>query len=334
MAELTVYELFRRNMTDTDHDLNSNKPLSTVKVAAALGVSVTTVKRWVDEGILPAHKTAGGHRKFVLADILRVVRDVNLPRADLAALWPTPKMVPETSLEMLLVSFRTACVQCDCESIRTVLNAADLAGFAMDEIADRIISPAMATVGELWANGEIDVAHEHTVSQATVAALYEIGAAYELTADPNRPIAIGGAPEHDFSTLPTLLARLTLLQNGWNAINLGPHTPLSAFMAALDDQEPRLVWLAASHIFDTEQFLADYREFFEKAKARNIAVAIGGRAINESLRRQMSYSTYGDGLSHLATFAKLLHRMPDRPKRGRPPGRSKRSVPIPAPESI
>src|SRR3954447_20316825 len=60
--------------------------LSTTDAAAALAVSVSTVKRWVDGGVLPGHVTAGGHRKLLRSEVLALVRQRNMPRGGPAAL--------------------------------------------------------------------------------------------------------------------------------------------------------------------------------------------------------------------------------------------------------
>lgn len=44
--------------------------VGTLRAAELLGVTDRTVIRWADEGTLPvAYRTAGGHRRFRLADV-------------------------------------------------------------------------------------------------------------------------------------------------------------------------------------------------------------------------------------------------------------------------
>ena len=45
------------------------------KIADALGVGESTVKRWIDAGRLEADRTLGGHRRVALDEVLRFVRE-------------------------------------------------------------------------------------------------------------------------------------------------------------------------------------------------------------------------------------------------------------------
>jgi methanogenic corrinoid protein MtbC1 len=203
--------------------------------------------------------------------------------------------------------------------LRTLILGACQAGLPIPVLADQLIAPAMIHIGYEWERGRMDVHIEHRISQAVISTLYELRSFLNVNNDATRPVAIGGAPEHDYYAIPTLLAKLTLLEGGWDAINLGPHLPMSALERAIADLKPRLVWLCVSHIADLEEFVTAYTKMYALAERHGAAVAIGGRGLSESIRRRMSYTTYGDGLSQLAAFAKSLHARPTQPKRGRPP---------------
>lgn len=292
--------------------------LSTRQVSKALGVSITTVKRWVDDGILPAHRTAGGHRKLLWSDVNRLAREGNLPQAHLNESATFPKRADRKNADHYARLLVGAVETGDAERIRGLILEAYRAGIAVVELADRMIGPVFQHVGHQWSEGRIDVVREHHVTQAALSALFELADGMSANARADRPVAIGGAPEHDHYLLPSMLARLTLLECGWNAINLGPHTPMSAFRNALDEYRPRLVWLSFSMAVKSDSWIEKYHEFYTVAESRGVAVAIGGQGLTESIRTRLPYTTFGDGMTQLASFAKTLYRPPTRPKRGRP----------------
>lgn len=298
--------------------------VSTAQVARAIGVSVTTVKRWVDEDILPAHRTPGGHRKLMVNDVLRLVREGNFPHADLSQLRVPAAAFEDADPRQLYAQFAAALAEPDADAVRSIIHGAYRNGMAVSEIADRLISPAMAAVGHAWESGQIGVMQEHRSTQACVAALYELRGILRAQAESDRPVAVCGAPEGDHYVLPALLSKLVLLDAGWNAINLGPNTPAAAFADAIAQYRPALVTLSISHLNDPHQFLRNYRDLYRACEQAGVPVAVGGRGLTESLRQNMPYTTFGDGLTHLAAFARTLHRRPQRPRRGRPPGSGKR----------
>jgi excisionase family DNA binding protein len=293
--------------------------VSTVEAAKALGVSVSTVKRWVEEGILPAQKTVGGHRKLLLADVVELARQGKLPARDLAGLklsFSKDRLPSAATLEEHLYP---ALLAGDAATIRSILHGAYRAGMQLEVIADQAIAPAMRQIGADWEHGKIDVMHEHRASQICAAALFELKAVLEARSARNRPLAVGGTLAGDHSVLPSLLAQMVLLDSGWEAINLGPNTPLESFRRALEELSPRLIWISLSHLDDESAFVRDYRMLYDQAERAGVAVVIGGRALGETLRASIPYTAYGDSLGHLAAFARTLHPRPRRPRLGRPP---------------
>lgn len=294
--------------------------LSTAQVARALGISPATVKRWVDKGVLPAHRTAGGHRKILVADLRRLLQTgeqfptLDWGKLDLAT---EAEQLPEP--DQLAKQLVTALQQGDAHHARTLILGAHQAGLPVEELADFVIAPAMHRLGHAWEKEQIDVYQEHRGTQICTAALHELKPLLEERADLNPPLAIGGGPEGDHYSLASLLAQLVLLEAGWRVINIGPNTPLASICKAIDELHPRLLWLSASYLAEPRKFLDEYAKLYEAAEQAGVAVAVGGQALTECVRAGMSYTHFGDGLRHLAAFARSLHSRPRPGKRGRPP---------------
>jgi hypothetical protein len=66
--------------------MNVPQYISSQLAGKILGVSVSSVKRWVDDKILPADITPGGHRKILVADLIRLSRQGVLPVGDFSKL--------------------------------------------------------------------------------------------------------------------------------------------------------------------------------------------------------------------------------------------------------
>jgi len=68
----------------SDH---SDDPILTTREAASLlGIAVSTAQQWIENGLLPAWKTPGGHRRVRLSAVHALLRE----RAGLAPLAPVP----------------------------------------------------------------------------------------------------------------------------------------------------------------------------------------------------------------------------------------------------
>jgi len=67
------------------------KNLSTFAIAQMLHVDPGSVANWIDQGLLRAHRTPGGHRRVVAEDLIQFLREHKMPIP--AELSPAPKRI-------------------------------------------------------------------------------------------------------------------------------------------------------------------------------------------------------------------------------------------------
>jgi methanogenic corrinoid protein MtbC1 len=254
-----------------------------------------------------------------MADVLEVARRSNLPVRDLTKLSASVSGRGSPEPAAMWRELYTSLLKGDAAFARSVVHGGYSAGLPIELLADEVIGPAMHRIGRDWEKGAIDIMHEHRASHICANALVELKQVLDRSLKRDRPVAVGAAPEGDLTVLPTLLSQMVLLDLGWDAVNLGPNTPLKSLSRAVNELRPRLVWLSVSHGLERKTFARDCRALYRVCEAASAALVIGGRAVVEPVRASLQYTAYGDGMRHLAAFARTLNPRPQRPRRGRPP---------------
>lgn len=226
--------------------------LSPRDLAAALGVSESSLKRWIDAGRIRATRTEGGHRRITLADARAFVRETGAPvlRPEIlgldqpanAAQDNEPGEPDDPGIDE--ASFQRALFSGNAKLVRRWLRRRLELGTTVAELCDGPIRSAMHTVGELWQHDPDGVFVEHRATDLCIQALATLRT--ELEPRDDAPVAIGGVPEDDPYLLPSAMAALVLAGEGYRAINLGADTPTPAFLRAVTHHRPRVLWISAS----------------------------------------------------------------------------------------
>ncbi|MCK6483192.1 MAG: excisionase family DNA-binding protein [Phycisphaerae bacterium] len=277
--------------------------LSPRQLAAALGVSESSLKRWVDKGLIQVTRTAGGHRRISRAAVYQFLRTTKTPIANpefLAGVIPalTAKFEPAQSVPALV----DAVCQGDRQTTAAVLSRYYLDGHTMAELFDRLIRPVMQEVGHGWQTNRIAVYQEHRATSVMLHAATELRRMVPPPA-PGAPVAVGGAPPADPYLLPTMSADLVLTELGWNAVNLGALTPWNELVEASRSLGAALVWVSLTSSANLGETLSELRQLAQHCERHRITLALGGQALPSPLDASIPCAVAGHDAADILRVA-------------------------------
>ena len=245
--------------------------LSTRELSDALGVSESSLKRWVDSGKIAASRTEGGHRRIELAEALRFIRESAAP-----VVRPELLDLPEIAVARRRNNARLVdyLLEGDAAGARGWLAARYLEGETIAALADGPIRDAMHALGELWHHDESGVFIEHRATDACLQALAQLRSLQPGASD-RAPCALGGAPASDPYLIASQLAAMVVAEAGMRAVNLGPDVPPAALLRAAGQLHPKLVWISATSTLAPARAGALVRAL--ESLPRTITVVVGGQ---------------------------------------------------------
>lgn len=260
--------------------------LTSQEVAALLGVSASSVKRWAEEGRLACIKTAGQHRRFERAAVERFrlgqLAPGEAPGDDLLAALlgaEEPRVV-----EARLLDERAR--------LGSWWQVAEGLGLLLDEL------------GRRWEDGRISVLQEHLASERLHRALARV--CEWLPVASQAPRALLATADGDDHTLGLSLVEVCLREQGWRTLWAGRGTPTGELIEQLGTLLPpvRLLAVSASaSSSDARDLGRQARRLGEACRTAHVALCVGGAG---RWPETLEYGTRLRALEGLVAYARDL----------------------------
>lgn len=283
--------------------------LSIGDLAAATGLSPDTIRVWERRYGRPQPvRLPSGHRRYT-EEHVRWLRRV---AAALSCGYRAGTVVRTSDEDLDRLLDEAEAAGADDEGVRALLarvRAFDPAGLA-DLLADQHrqlgterfleerLAPLLVSAGRMWADGTLDVRHEHFLSEVVEDVLRSIRL---------RLPAAGGKGPVLLATLPgevhglgLQMAALVCAELGLPARVLGTETPIEEIVAAVGETGARAVALSislSSGGVETDRKLNELR----RRLPRGVRLVIGGRGAR-GVRRGVRGADYVESLRAFATW--------------------------------
>ncbi len=263
---------------------NETDPLSLSEAAEILGVHYMTAYRYVRLGMLPA--TQQGRRW--------VVR-----REDLVAFSAAPPASTERGDADWDERLLARMLEADMSGAWGVVEAALASGMTPIGAYERLLVPALRTVGDLWAAGDIGIADEHAASQIAARIVARLAPRMARPGRRRGTVVLGSTQTETHGLALSMAA--DLFRNAqFDVVDLGTNLPAESLAASVGARAD--VTVVALSVTAPGQEAEIARSIAAVRAVKDIKVVVGGRGTSE----EEALAAGADGYARTAQDAILL----------------------------
>lgn len=245
-----------------------------------LSVNESTVKRWIDRGLLNAVRTPGGHRRVRKEDVQAFLRNQDTAREHSYIL---SRLMHDSMAEGWRKYFDLHRAFKHLEA-RTYVTGAMLAcGSARCTLEDTVI-PTLVKIGDAWQHGELDIADEHRMTFMIRNDLLSLD---QLLPEPSPGaprVLLACVPEENHEIVLQVLA-LAAREVGWHPIVLGINVPAREIIRVAE-HEP-IDMIALSKTYPQRDYTGYVREI-RTALGVETPIIVGGAGWSKKERTSLT----------------------------------------------
>ncbi len=235
---------------------------------------------------------------YSIGQIAQLAKETLLALMDEAVLSrPLPSLRPtpdESPAQSHLNACMAAVERLDAQAFEAALMQAAVA-FSQPVLVEQIIVPVLQTIGDLWRQGSLRVAHEHLVSAVVRTYLGNMRGGFDIPASASSLIVT--TPAGQVHELGALMVAAIAASEGWRITYLGPNLPAEEIAGAAQQNEAKAVALSIVYPANDPR-LRDELSKLRRCLAKEVILLVGGRAAG----------SYRDVLGEIG--AEMLNSMP------------------------
>ena len=187
----------------------------------------------------------------------------------------------QAGLEVFREAFLDALLTGDERAAEMVAREAIEAGLPETEICEEVITPALHTVGEMWAGGLISVADEHLATQISMRVLALQREAFRrLNERTNQQVYLAGI-EGEQHVVGLEMAANLLRHAGFDVRFLGPDVPIQSLGQVVGRRRPHVVALTVT-MRDSAMLIDLALDEIDRASP-GTGIVVGGSGVPQTL---------------------------------------------------
>jgi MerR family transcriptional regulator, light-induced transcriptional regulator len=165
--------------------------------------------------------------------------------------------------------------------------------FGLTEFYDKLLKPVMYRIGDLWQQGQLDVATEHASTNTTISLIKIINeriitARTKMTQSLSPQYkAVICTPDGELHGLACNMIESLLLNKGFRVYNISTSIPTDYIVQYMRDLQPDIVFMSITLVENTKPS----ERLVQQIHARynnNLPVMVGGSAFNQIIRYEDS----------------------------------------------
>jgi excisionase family DNA binding protein len=263
------------------------KYINSQEAAKILGVNVSSIKRWTDEGKLECIQTVGGHRKFLMEHLASFVKKnkkkaskVNVFSIETSKDLEINYHVLKGDFDFLKSFVLKQVLKNNRDEIQKVLTGLHLGQYPLYMIYDHLITPVLYEIGRRWMKKKLSVTEEHIASQIIRDSVIRLQGIIRVPQQKiGRAICLNLSSElHDIA--------LKMVQNilevrGFRTYFSGQKTPFLDLDQLLKQIKPNRLYISSTVISNRKDSQQEIEHLFRLSIKNKTGVFVGGSGFDQ-----------------------------------------------------